>query len=295
MSITAEQVRELRERTGAGLMECKKALAAVGGDIDAAIDAMRKAGQTKADKKAGRVTAEGMVVIDIASDSKSAIMLEVNCETDFVGRDENFKQFTTLLASKALAAKIADVSKLGSIALNNGAGATIEEARQTLIAKIGENIQIRRAVLLETSSNTIASYVHGGRIGVLVEFKNGNAELGKDLAMHIAANNPQVVAPSDVSAELIAKEKEIFMAQAQSSGKPQAIIEKMVEGRIKKFLDEISLLGQPFVKNPDLTIAQLLNQSNAQVISFVRFALGEGIEKNTENFAEAVMAQVRGA
>jgi elongation factor Ts len=294
MSITAEQVRELRERTGAGLMECKRALEAAGGSIDAAIDAMRKSGQTKADKKAGRVAAEGMVVVDVTSDSKSAIMIEVNCETDFVGRDENFKQFTTALAAAALSTKTTDVSKLGALTLNNGSGATVEEARQTLIAKIGENVQIRRAVLIETS-NMVVSYVHSGRIGVLVELKNGNTELGKDLAMHIAANNPQVVAPSEVAADLIAKEKEIFMAQAQSSGKPQAIIEKMVEGRVKKFLDEVSLLGQPFVKNPDLTVAQLLTQANAEVVRFVRFGLGEGIEKVTENFADAVMAQVRGS
>lgn len=291
-TITAKQVSELRERTGSGLMECKKALEAANGNIDLAIEAMRKAGQTKADKKSGRVAAEGVIAIKTSSDAKSAIILEINCETDFVARDENFKQFAELLASQALTKKVSDITALLTLPNNNGS-ATMEEARQALVAKIGENIQVRRAIFIE-SPHLLVSYIHSGRIGVLVELKNGNVELGKDIAMHIAANNPQVVAPNDVPADIIAKEKEIFMAQAQASGKPLPIIEKMVDGRIKKFLDETSLLGQPFVKNPDITVAQLLKQSNAEVIRFIRFGLGEGIEKTTENFAEAVMAQVRG-
>lgn len=293
-SISAEQVGKLRERTGAGLMECKKALVASGGDIEAAIEAMRKSGQAKADKKAGRAAAEGVVVIMTSADHHQAIMVEVNCETDFVGRDENFKQFVDTVAKRALAEKITDVAALSALSTNNGTSSTIEEARQALIAKVGENVQIRRAVLVSAADSIISSYIHSGRIGVLVQLQGGNAELGKDLAMHIAANNPQVVDPSAVPADLIAKEREIFSAQALASGKPAAIIEKMVEGRIAKFLDEVSLTGQPFVKNPDMTVAALLKQANAKVIGFTRFAVGEGIEKSEENFVDAVMAQVRG-
>lgn len=291
MTITAENVRELRERTGAGMMECKKALQAAGGDINAAIEAMRKAGQTKADKKAGRTAAEGIIAIDIGADNKSGIIVEINCETDFVARDENFKQFAQAAVAAALAAKVKDVQSLLALPL---ATLTVEQARQALIAQIGENIQIRRLITLETTDGILASYVHGGRIGVLVHLKGGDQQLGKDIAMHIAANNPLVINKSDVPADLIAKEKEIFSAQAQASGKPPAIVEKMVEGRVAKFLDEVTLLGQPFVKNPDITVAQLLNEAKAQAISFVRYAVGEGIEKTSENFVDAVMAQVRG-
>lgn len=293
MTITAKEVGHLRERTGAGLMECKRALEAAGGDIDAAIEAMRKAGQAKADKKAGRVAAEGIIVVKSTADNKGAVLVEINCETDFVAKDESFKQFADQVATSALAAKTTDVTKVLALPIAANNETTVEQARQALVAKIGENIQIRRVDVLQ-SDTVIGAYVHGGRIGVLVQLAGGDIQVAKDIAMHIAANNPQVIAQDEVPAELIAKEKEIFTAQAQGSGKPAAIIEKMVEGRVHKFLDEISLLGQPFVKNPDMTIAQLLKQHNATVVKFVRFAVGEGIEKQTENFVEAVMAQIHG-
>lgn len=292
MTITAKQVGELRDRTGAGMMECKKALEASGGDIEAAIEAMRKAGSAKADKKAGRIAAEGLVLALTSKDGKMAVIVEINCETDFVARDENFKNFAEKVGEIALAARAKSVDSL--LNLPYADGITVEQARAALVAKIGENVQIRRVSCIE-SNDSVASYIHGGRIGVLVELKNGNEQLGRDLAMHIAASNPLVISREEVPAELIAKEKEIFSAQAQSSGKPAAVIEKMIEGRVKKYLDEVALLGQPFVKNPDNTVAQLLDQSHAKVISFARFAVGEGIEKPTENFVEAVMEQVRGS
>lgn len=291
MSITAEQVKELRERTGAGMMECKKALVEAQGDIEAAIDAMRKSGQAKADKKAGRVTAEGLTIVLTSADSKESILIEVNCETDFVAKDANFKEFVAMAAAQALANKTDDLNAIANINID---GKTIEQARQELVAKIGENIQIRRAKYVRTDG-LMGAYVHGGRIGVLVELLGGDAELAKDLAMQVAATNPLVIAPADVPAETVAREREIFEAQASESGKPKEIIEKMIEGRIKKFLDEVSLLGQPFVKDPNVTIANLLQKANAKVVSFTRFAVGEGIEKKVDNFAEEVMAQVRGA
>jgi elongation factor Ts len=293
MAITAEQVRELRERTGAGLMECKKALEAASGDITAAIEAMRKSGQAKADKKAGRIAAEGAVICFTSTDSKTAAILEVNCETDFVARDESFQEFAKAAATTALVTKTQDVNTLMSLPLAMECVQTVEQARQALIAKIGENIQIRRIAIV-TTNGVIATYIHGGRIGVVVKLTQGDEQLGKDLAMHIAANNPLVVNRDEVPADLVAKEKEIFSVQAQASGKPAAIIEKMIEGRINKFLDEVSLLGQPFVKDPNMTVAQLLAKSNAKIEGFVRYAVGEGIEKQEENFREAVMAQVRG-
>jgi len=290
MSITAKLVQDLRERTGAGLMDCKRALEAVAGDIEAAIEAMRKSGQAKADKKAGRVAAEGIVLAKSSADGKCAAIVEINCETDFVARDEQFKHFADNVVNMALQAKAQSVEQLAKLSLGTQ---TVEEARQALVAKIGENIQIRRVACIETSG-TVASYVHGSRIGVLVDLVGGDAQLGKDLAMHIAANSPLVVNRNQVPADVIAKEKEIFSAQAQASGKPAAIVEKMIDGRISKFVDEISLMGQPFVKDPNTTVAKLLEQSSAKVNSFTRFAVGEGIEKQTENFVDAVMAQVRG-
>jgi elongation factor Ts len=294
MSVTAKQVQELRERTGAGLMECKKALthvAGTGGGIEEAIELMRKAGQTKADKKAGRIAAEGVVLIKI--NGNTGVILEINCETDFVARDEQFKHFAETALETALQAKAPDISALSALPMRDNPAQTVEEARQALIAKIGENIKLRRLVLSESKGH-MASYIHGGRIGVLVEYTGGDEQLGKDLAMHIAANGPLVVNRNEVPTDIVNKEKEIFSAQAQESGKPAAIIEKMIEGRINKFLDEVSLLGQPFVKNPDITVAKLVEGANANVLGFVRFAVGEGIEKQSEDFVEAVMAQVRG-
>lgn len=292
-TITAKQVQELRERTGAGLMDCKRALENANGDIDTAIEVMRKSGQAKADKKAGRTAAEGVILLLTSSDGKLGVMVEINCETDFVARDEQFKQFAEAVIAQALLAKAKDVATLQALPLVGNTGQTIEEARQALVAKIGENIQIRRVALIE-SKGLVASYVHGGRIGVLVDLNGGDVQLGKDLAMHIAANNPLVVNRNQVPADVIENERGIFSAQAQASGKPQAILDKMVDGRINKFLDEVSLLGQPFVKDADKTVGQLLEHANAKVTSFVRFAVGEGIEKQSEDFVDAVMAQVRG-
>lgn len=290
MSITAAQVQELRERTGAGLMDCKKVLVTANGDIEAAIEIMRKSGQAKADKKAGRIAAEGIILIQVSADNKTAAMIEINCETDFVARDEQFLHFANGVAKQALAAKTNDVNELSAMPF--AANETIEQHRQGLIAKIGENIQLRRLAVIE-AKGSMASYLHGGRIGVLIDVTGGDAQLGKDLAMHIAASNPIVVNRNQVPADVIEKEKEIFNAQAQSSGKPQAIIDKMIDGRISKFVDEVCLAGQPFVKDPNTTVSQLLDKSGAKVNSFVRYAVGEGIEKQTENFVEAVMAQVK--
>lgn len=293
MTIAAEKVKELRERTGAGMMECKKALVASQGDIDKAIEAMRKSGQAKADKKAGRIAAEGIIVLLRSADNKHAVIIEINCETDFVARDESFKKFAEAVAATALASKIRDVESLSSATLKD-TQMTVEQARQQLVAKIGENVQIRRLQYIDTQGGAIGAYVHGGRIGVLIDVQGGDEELRKDLAMHIAASNPRVIAPSEVPEDLVAKEKEIFMAQASESGKPADIVEKMIGGRIKKFLDEVSLLGQPFVKDPAISVSDLLKKSQATTLSFIRFEVGEGIEKKTENFAEEVMAQVRG-
>lgn len=289
-TISAALVKELRERTGAGMMECKKALSETNGDIDAAIDVMRKAGTAKAAKKEGRVAAEGAVIIKASDDRKLAVMVEVNCETDFVGRDSNFKEFAETVAKAALQAKSDDLATV--MAVTEGEH-TIEQLRQALINKLGENIQVRRVTLMK-SEGGVGEYVHSGRIGVLVSLKTANADLGKDVAMHIAASNPQALRPEDVSADLIAKEKEIFVAQSESSGKPADIIEKMVAGRINKYLAEVSLLSQPFVKDPSKTVGDLVKQGNNEVLRFVRFEVGEGIEKQVEDFAEAVKAQISG-
>ena len=289
-AVTAAQVKELRERTGAGMMECKKALEAVGGDIQLAIEELRKSGRAKADKKAGRVASEGVILIRTSSDGKQAVMLEINCETDFVARDENFLAFTDAAANAALAAKVTDVAALNALLLG---GVSIEETRQTLVAKVGENIHIRRVAFMETAA-PIGTYLHSNRIGVLVELDSDHPELAKDIAMHIAASKPLVISPEDVPADIVEKEKEIYMAQAAGSGKPQDIIEKMVGGRLKKYLDEVSLLGQPFVKDPNTVISSLLGKNRAKVIAFTRFEVGEGIEKEAEDFVEAVMSQVHG-
>ncbi len=289
--ITASLVKELRERTGVGMMECKKALVASQGDIEKAIEEMRKAGVAKAAKKAGRTTAEGAVVVVNRADSKEAVMIEINCETDFVARDENFVSFANHVAKAALQQQTADIDSISAISV---AGQTIEEQRQGLIAKLGENIALRRCVLL-ASSGLIASYRHGDRIGVLVAMEGGDMEVARDIAMHIAANNPEAISPEDIPAELIEKEKDIFRAQAMESGKPADIVEKMIVGRVNKFLSENSLLGQPFVKNPEITVAKLLQEKSAKVVDFVRFEVGEGIEKRVDNFAEEVMAQVKGS
>lgn len=293
MAITAAMVKELRERTGAGMMECKKALVETDGDIDAAIEHLRKTGMAKADKKAGRTAAEGLVAIKLSDDGKRAAIVEVNCETDFVAKDENFRHFVDAVADQVLASNPADLDALLALPMPGEEGQTIGEALKALIAKIGENMAIRRFAIIEASGQ-LHTYMHGNRIGVVVDLQGGDASLGKDIAMHIAASRPMTVAEADVPAEVIEKEKEIFAAQAAESGKPPEIIEKMIGGRIKKFLKEVTLLGQPFVKNPDQTVEQLLKDAGASVAAFTRFEVGEGIEKKQENFADEVMAQVKG-
>jgi elongation factor Ts len=292
-TITAALVQELRARTGAGMMDCKKALQEADGDLEKAAEAMRKSGQIQAEKKAGRVAAEGLILIKSNEQSRNAVILEINCETDFVSRDENFKQFADAVAQTALDNQLDSVEKLSATHFA-ASQETIETVRQNLIAKLGENIQIRRLALFSYQSKThVGAYVHGGRIGAIVEVQGGDEQLARDLALHIIANNPLVISAEDVPDEILAKEREIFTAQAQLSGKPQAIIEKMVAGRMDKFLDEVTLLGQAFIKDPTLSVKDLLVRSHAKLLSFVRFAVGEGIEKSTEGFAEAVMAQVK--
>ena len=291
MAITAALVKELRERTGAGMMECKKALTETDGDIDAAIENMRKAGMAKADKKAGRVAAEGLVSIKLDDAGKTAAIVEVNCETDFVTKGDDFRNFVDAIAQCVLDNKPADLDAL--LALPLADGTSVEETRKNLIAKIGENMSVRRFEIID-SKGQLASYKHGERIGVVVNLEGGDEALGKDIAMHIAASRPVCVAESDVDPDLIEKEREIFAAQAAESGKPPEIVEKMVTGRIKKFLKEVTLLGQPFVKDPDQTVAQLLDKAGASVAGFVRYEVGEGIEKKSENFAEEVAAQMKG-
>lgn len=288
--ITADLVKELRERTGAGMMECKKALVAVKGDIELAIDEMRKTGQAKADKKASRVAAEGVVVIK-TSGNKVA-MVEINCETDFVARDASFKQFAEQVLETVLATEIADIAQLAQTKVVSGEG-TVDEVRRNLITKLGENINVRR-VAVQKTTGLWGTYNHGGRIGVIVELKGGSDELAKDIAMHIAASRPLVVSQDQVPADVIAKEKEIFIAQSKESGKPMEIIEKMIQGRLHKFLDEMSLVGQAFVKDPALKVSALLKQHKAEVHGFTRFTVGEGIEKEQKDFASEVMAQVNG-
>ncbi len=293
MAITATMVKELRERTGAGMMECKKMLTETNGDMEAAIDLMRKSGAAKADKKAGRVAADGRVVITLSDDHKEASIVEVNCETDFVAKDENFINFANAVGARVLADKPADIAALSALPLESGE--TVEEVRANLVAKIGENMQVRRFEIISTDTGEVYAYSHGVRIGVAVAMTGANEELGKDVAMHIAASRPMCVSEADVPAETLAKEKEILIAQAEGSGKPMEIIEKMVEGRMRKYLAEITLLGQPFVKDPDQTVGQLVKAAGAEVISFVRYEVGEGIEKKQEDFAAEVMAQVKGS
>lgn len=285
MEISAALVKELRERTGLGMMECKKALVEAAGNIETAIDNLRKSGQAKAAKKAGRTAAEGAVVT--AGSSTSAVLAEVNSETDFVGRDASFLGFANDVAKAALAAGETDVAKL--VAANGGA---IEAARLALVQKIGENIQVRRIARID--GDVVASYIHSGKIGVLVALKGGNAELAKDIAMHIAAANPLVVNPADVSADVIAKEKEIYAAKAAESGKPANIVEKMVEGSLRKFLAEVSLTEQAFVKDPDTKVGDLVKKAGAVVQSFIRYEVGEGIEKEVVDFAAEVASMTKG-
>lgn len=288
MQITASLVKELRERTGAGMMDCKKALQEANGDIEVAIEEMRKSGAAKAAKKAGRIAAEG--IISIKQDGNEIIILEINCETDFVAKDDNFLSFANKVLDAISTQSPGDVESLMSLSLGDQ---TIEEANQQLVAKIGEKITVRRFAK-HTVEGQIGTYSHGSRIGVIVELAGGDETLAKDLAMHIAASKPICVSEDQVPQETLDKEKEIFTAQAAESGKPPEIIEKMVTGRIQKYLKEITLLGQPFVKDPDQTVEKLLKAANASVSSFTRYEVGEGIEKKVDNFAEEVMSQAKG-
>ncbi|MCZ6559440.1 MAG: translation elongation factor Ts [Gammaproteobacteria bacterium] len=290
MSITAAQVKELRERTGVGMMECKKALVASDGDIEAAVEAMRKSGMARADKRAGRVAAEGAVIIRQSADNQHAAILEINSETDFVSGGDDFRGFIDAVADAVLAGKPESMDALNELSIGSQ---SIEEARRSLIARIGENVQIRRFELIE-SAGVLASYLHGSRIAVVVSAKGGDENLGRDIAMHVAAISPMCVSADDVPQEKLAKEREILVEQARTEGKPDDIVEKMVDGRMRKYLAEITLTGQPFVKDPDITVGKLLAKNNATVVRFVRFEVGEGIEKVEENFADEVMAQVKG-
>jgi len=283
--MSAALVKELRERTGLGLLECKKALSEADGDIDAAIETLRKSSGMKAAKKAGRTAADGVVAIQTADDGSFAAMVEVNSETDFVARDENFLGFVQSVVSKAFGERIADVETL--------AGGDTEDARQALVQKIGENISVRRVVTHEASDGVVGGYVHGNnRIAVLVSLEGGSDELARDVAMHVAAVNPQVVSPDDMPAEQVAKEREIYAAQAQDSGKPPEIVEKMIDGRIRKFLSENSLTEQAFVKDSDMTVGKLVSAAGAEVLGFTRFEVGEGIEVEKVDFAAEVAAQL---
>lgn len=288
-NISAALVKELRERTAAGMMDCKKALEEANGDIELAIENMRKSGQAKAAKKAGRIAAEG--VIFARTEGNVAVMIELNCETDFVSKDAGFLAMGQKIVEIAATQKIADVDALKAADFGNGE--SVELTITNLIAKIGENMNLRRVMLVE--GDNLGTYVHGSRIGVITKLVGGTDDLAKDLAMHVAANSPQFVKPEDVSAEVVAKEREIQIDIAINSGKPKEIAEKMVEGRMKKFTGEVSLTGQPFVKDPSMTVAELLKKEGADVVSFTRFEVGEGIEKQETDFAAEVAAQIAAA
>ncbi|WP_340679589.1 translation elongation factor Ts [Paraglaciecola sp.] len=288
MAVTAAQVKELRERTAAGMLDCKNALVEANGDIELAIENMRKSGQAKAAKKAGRIAAEGVILTKVANGV--ATMIELNSETDFVARDQGFIAFGEKLINAAHANKVNDMDTLNGLDVEGG---KISEVRDTLVAKIGENISPRRVVTVE--GDNVGAYVHSARIGVLAILKGGDEELAKDIAMHVAAANPLFVKPEDVPAEVVAKEKEIQLDIAMQSGKPADIAEKMVSGRMNKFTGEISLTGQPFIKDPSILVADLLKSKGAEVINFMRFEVGEGIEKKQDDFAAEVAAQMAAA
>jgi elongation factor Ts len=289
--ISAAMVKELRDRSGAGMMECKKALVETGGDMEAAAEWLRKSGLAKAVKRAGRIAAEGLIAIEMNPDAGAAAMIEVNCETDFVAKGDDFRGFTQAVARAAVAAQPKDLATLLELALEPGV--SVEQRRQALVARIGENISVRRVVCLQSDDAVLASYLHGSRIGVIVEMAGGDPQVARDVAMHVAASRPVCVSEAQIPQELLAKEREVYAAQAAGSGKPANIVEKMVEGRLKKFAAEVTLLGQPFVKNPDVTVGELLRGAGAEVRRFERFEVGEGLEKRSGDFAAEVMSQVQ--
>jgi elongation factor Ts len=295
MAVTAEAVKVLRERTGAGMMECKKALVETNGDLDAAAELMRKSGLAKADKKATRVAAEGVIVIERSADGKRAAIAEINCETDFVAREQDFQAFATNVAKVALAHQPASVEALSALSLETGV--SIDETRRVLIAKIGENVSVRRFTVVDAPA-VVGAYLHGNRIGALVAMKSGDDAVAKDIAMHVAAINPARVSSAEVPADEVEKERAIFIEQAKSdpktTGKPQEIVDKIIDGKVRKWLAEITLLGQPFVKDDKQTVEQYLKKAGGEVLSITRYEVGAGIEKKQEDFAAEVMKQVRG-
>ncbi|MGY8896275.1 MAG: translation elongation factor Ts [Gammaproteobacteria bacterium] len=292
MAITAALVKDLRERTGAGMMDCKRALTETNGDMEAAIDLMRTSGAAKAAKKSGRVAAEGLVKVNISDDNKTATILEVNSETDFVTKGDDFINFVNTLGELALKTKPADIEEFLTQTLDNGD--SLDKAREDIVAKVGENVSIRRVKTVTVDSGVIGAYKHGERIAVLAVLEGGDETLAKDIAMHVAATRPECVTEDQLDAALLEREKAIFVEQARESGKPENIIEKMIGGRMKKFVNEVTLYGQAFVKDPDTTVGALAKASNAEVVSFIRYEVGEGIEKKEENFADEVAAQMKG-
>jgi elongation factor Ts len=291
MAITAALVKELRDRTGAGMMDCKKALVETNADLEAAIDLMRASGAAKAAKKAGRVASEGLVNVTISDDNKQAAILEVNSETDFVTKGSAFIDFVDSLGRLALKNKPESVESFLGQKLDSGE--TVDEARENIIAKIGENISVRRVQIISTETGILGAYKHGDRIAVLTVLASQDSALAKDVAMHIAASRPECISEDQLSEELLEREKAIFIEQARESGKPENIIEKMIVGRMKKFVNEVTLYGQSFVKDPDVTVGELVKSNNSEVESFVRYEVGEGIEKKEDNFVEEVMAQAQ--
>jgi len=293
MEITASMVKALRERSGAGMMECKKALNEANGDEEAALEILRKKGEAQAGKKAGRIAAEGVIGSYLSDDGVTAAMVEVNCETDFVAKEPAFVEFANAVAQLAATQQPADLAALMELKLGDE---TVEGTRSALIAKIGENINVRRfTVFTGAAGSRVSNYLHGSRIGVLVESSGGRDDLGRDIAMHIAASRPLCVSASDVPADVVASEKDIYTAQAAESGKPPEIVAKMVEGKLRKFVNEQCLEGQPYVKDPDQTVAKLLQSEKSQVNRFERFEVGEGLEKRSDDFAAEVMAQAKGS
>jgi len=291
MAITAALVKELRDRTGAGMMDCKKALVETNADLEAAIDLMRASGAAKAAKKAGRVASEGLVNVTVSDDNKQAAILEVNSETDFVTKGSAFIDFVDSLGRLALKNKPDSVESFLGQKLDSGE--TVDEARENIIAKIGENISVRRVQIISTETGILGAYKHGDRIAVLTVLASQDSALAKDVAMHIAASRPECISEDQLSEELLEREKAIFIEQARESGKPENIIEKMIVGRMKKFVNEVTLYGQSFVKDPDVTVGELVKSNNSKVESFVRYEVGEGIEKKEDNFVEEVMAQAQ--
>jgi elongation factor Ts len=294
MQITAAMVKELRERTGAGMMECKQALVDENGDMEAAVGNLRKKGQAKANKKAGRIAAEGVIGVALAANAGSGALVEVNSETDFVAKQDEFQDFANIVAQRALDERPADLGALLAMPVRQGESESIEERIRDMVMRIGENISVRRFQVMESASGNVRAYVHGGRIGVLVDLAGADESIGKDIAMHVAATGPMAIGEGDMPSSVVETEREILLAQVADSGKPPEIQEKIIAGRMKKYLKEVTLLGQPFVKDPDQSVEKYLAGARASVSAFSRFEVGEGIDKRTENFAEEVMAQVQG-